>query len=122
MKTNKSKASAMRCSRKSNNGARIGPASTPTTTSNIILAIYQRQHGLLGMGETKAAGEQRKILDQGQPVECQHVYLPGTTRYGGGRFRARLQQQQPVQPNEETPILDQERQPLENHLRRSRIT
>ena len=75
-----------------------------------------------GVGETETTGEQSEIMDQGQPDECQHVHLSGAAQHGGGRFRAGLRQQQPVQPDEETPILDQARQSLANHLRRSRIT
>jgi len=63
-----------------------------------------------------------KSMDQGGHHEYQHVRLSGTARYGGSRLRAGLQQQQSVQPDEETPILDQTGQGLENNLRGSRMT
>jgi len=83
--------------------------------------FFQRQHGFRGVGETETSDKQCEVVDQGRSLECQRVYLPGAAQHGGGKFRAGLQQQQPVQPHEEAPILDQTEQSLADYLRRSRM-
>ena len=66
----------------------------------------------------QAQGQCGQVVDQGRPVAGEHVPLPGRRRLRRGHLPAGLPLEQPVERDEEAPVLDQGRRALEDPSRR----
>jgi hypothetical protein len=99
----------------------LGKPRRRSVRAALLDPVQGRRPGLPGLGRAEAQGQRREELDQGGYRQHQHVPQSRQGRARRRHLRAGLPFQQPVQPDEEAPVLDQGRRSLEDRLRRRRL-